>query len=142
MEEGRHGREGFASVEVVRIDDAEGFMDFVPCREDGVAGAPGFDAAAGDGEIAGQIRDVLIHQRDGQVGLEPGNDALPEDGFAFAPDDKNDAAKAGAFGIEDGIIEEGLAVRTHGIGLFGLTAVAAAHTGSEDKEGGKHEGKG
>jgi hypothetical protein len=32
-------------------------------------------------------------------------------------------------------------VRTHGIGLFRETAVAAAHTGGEDEEGGRHEGK-
>ena len=68
--------------------------------------------------------------------FEAGEHPLPEGNLPFAADDEHDSVETGAFGIENGIIQQGLAMRPHAIGLFGSTAVAAAHSGGENEEGG------
>ena len=51
--------EGLGAVVIVRVDDGEGPINEVFCGQHGVTGAPGLNAALGDGEACGQLIQLL-----------------------------------------------------------------------------------
>lgn len=124
--------EGIATVEVVGIDHGEGAIDVGFGGEDGLGGAPGFDAAFWDGEAVGEVVEALEGVVDGDFLVEFAADFGFEFVFKIAADDEDDFVEAGAEGVEDGVVEDGFAMWTHGVELF-EAAVTAAHAGCEDK---------
>ena len=85
------------------------------------------------GEAFGQVVDGLEHQFAGDVSLILGNNLLAEVLFKILADDKDQFAEAGAQGVIDGIVHDGLTVGTQSVELL-QPAVAAAHTGSQQKK--------
>ena len=129
-------REGVAAVEVVGIDHGEGLVDRLLGGEHGVGGAPRFHAALGNVEAGGQVVERLEGVFDRDMFVEAAADLRLEFLLEVAADDEDDLAEAGALGVEHRVVEHRLAVRAHGIDLF-ESAVAAAHAGGEDEEGGR-----
>ena len=133
LEVARHDLEGVAAVEVVGVDDGEGLMDGVLGHEDGVVGAPGLLASFGDGEAGRQLVEFLEDILHGDaVAVVVGIDVLLELLGEGAADDEDHFAEAGADGVVDAVVEDGLAVRAYAVHLL-QSAVAAAHAGSQNK---------
>jgi hypothetical protein len=130
-------RVGIAAVEVVGVDDGERRRDDVLGAEDGVGRAPRLFAAGGHGEPRWELIQRLEGEVDRDAAGELGGDALAEILLEVRTDDEDDLAEACADGVEDGVVEDGLAGRTHRVNLL-EAAVAATHAGGEDEEGGLH----
>ena len=99
--------------------------------------APGLFTASRDGETGGKLIDRLEGEADIDAPGELRGDSLAEVLFEVGPDDEDDFPEAGADGIEDRVVEDGLAGGSHRVDLF-QAAVAASHAGSEDEEGRFH----
>ncbi len=132
--------EGFLSVEVVTIDDGEGFVDDIGRHEHGVGGAPGLDAGLGHGEPGGNLVEFLGDEHKLKrlavhsfhmgialfhVGFHIGLEGLTDNIYHFA--------EAGFHGVVNGVVNDGFPVGAQAVHLF-ETAIAAAHAGSEYKE--------
>ena len=127
--------EALGAVVVVGVDDGEGAVDYVAGGEDGVAGAPGLDAAVGDRIAGRQVVELLVGVLDVYELGEPVAYGLVEGLLYLVLDDEHDGVEAGALGVVDGVVDDELAVAAHGVYLL-ETAVAAAHSGGHDDEPG------
>ena len=132
-EEGGELLEGVAAVEVVGVDGGEGLAHDVARGADRVRGAPGLRAPGGDRVGRGEVGDVLEGVFDGEEAGVLRADLRAEDLFDVRADDEDDLAEPGAVGVEDGVVENGLAGGTDGVDLL-EPAVAGAHAGGEDDE--------
>ena len=130
-------RVGVLAVEVVGVDDGEGCVDGLAGAEDGVRRAPRLLASGRHGVSGRQLVDGLEGEADVDAAGELRGDTFAEILFEIRADDEDHLAEAGAQGVEDGIIEDGLAGRAHRVDLL-QAAVTAAHAGGEDEEGGFH----
>ncbi len=92
--------------------------------------APGFGASRRHGKTNGQFVQFLknIFHRDAL--LETRADDFAELRLDILANDKHKPAETGAQGVIDGIINDGLAIRPHGINLL-KAAIAAAHSGRQ-----------
>ena len=132
--------EGFLSVEVVTVDDGEGFLDHVLGHEHGVRGAPGLHPVFGHGEGRGNLVQFLGNegelQRLAVHGLHAGVFLLYMGfhvGLEEVTDDIDHLAETGFHGIVDGIVNDGFSVGAQTVHLF-ESAVTAAHAGSKNKK--------
>ncbi len=127
-------RIGLRAVEIIGIDDGKGTVYQVPCCPHGMARSPGTGSSGRNGESRGQVIQLLkgIGNRN-TVGVTI-PDRTPESRFNIPPDDKDNFAKAGPHGVENGIIEDRFAGRPHRIQLL-QSAVSATHPSGEDEEG-------
>ena len=127
---------GVGAVEVVGVDDREGLAHDPAGGADGVGGSPGLAPALGGGEALREVVEALEGEGGFGFSLELGEDLGAEVVLEVLADDEDDLAEAGADGVVDGVVEDGLAVGAHGVELL-EAAVAAAHAGGEDEEGGR-----
>ena len=97
--------------------------------------APRLGASGGRGEAGRKIVELLEGVADGNPPLVTGADHGAEIFLDLAANKEDHAVKARPDGIVHGIIEEGLAAGSDWIKLL-EPAIAGAHTGSENEEGG------
>ena len=132
-EEGRETREGVAAIEVVRVDCGERLAHYVARGADRVGGAPRFRAPGGDGVGGGEVVYVLEGVVDGHEALVLRAHLAAEDLLDVLADDEHDLAEAGAVRVKDGVVENGLSRRAHGIYLL-EAAITGSHSCGQNYE--------
>ena len=132
-EELAHHLEGVAVVEVIAVDDSEGFLDGVLAHHHRVVGSPGLGAAFGASEAFGQCVERLEYEFTGDVVFIFGEHDAAEVLFEILADNKHEFAESGVDGIVDGVVHDGLSVRAQSVQLL-ESAVAATHSSSEKEE--------
>ena len=137
-EEAPHHLERVAPVEVVAIDYRKRLVDDAGAHQYGVVRAPRLGAPLRAGEALGQGVERLEHQLAGDVPLVLGDDFLAEVPLEVLADDKHQLAEAGVDGVVDGVVHDGLAVRTQSVQLL-QSAVAASHAGGEEEKSRFHD---
>ena len=118
--------ESLRAVKIVGVDGTEGRVHQLPGRQHRVACAPGLFAALGNGKALRQVVHFLIGVLNFHLAAGPVADHFPEQRLVFPLDDDNRLFKARPFGVEQGIIQNDLAIAAHGVDLL-QPAVAAAH---------------
>jgi hypothetical protein len=129
----QHAKRGRA-VKIIGIDRGERLANDVLGHEDRLAGAPRLGAIRRKGKTRRQLAQFLKDIFNGQTLLEPRANGFAEGGLDLVADHEDEFSKPGAYGVEDGIINDGFAVRSDGVNLF-EAAVTAAHAGSENEQG-------
>ena len=128
-----YGTKGLRAVVIVGIDDGKGAVHQAPGGQHGMAGAPGFYTAGGNGVALRQVAQLLIRvlyvDDPGQTRSDGGSEVILE----FALDDEDYPLETGAQGVVDGIVDDQLAVVSHGVDLL-EAAVPAAHTGGHNDQ--------
>ena len=128
-----HHLEGVAAIEVVGVDDGEGFVYHILGHEYGVVGTPRFLATFGHTEACRQAVELLVDILHGNAASEVvGVDVAFELVGKRMADYEDHLAEAGAYGILDAVVHDYLAVGANAVHLLQPT-VAAAHAGSQDK---------
>ena len=109
---------GLGAVVVIGVDDGEGPMDQTAGGHDGMTGAPGLGAPVGDGVSGGHIGQLLkgvFHRHvPGQAVADGGVKGV----FQLRLNDEHHGFKARAAGVKDGVVDDQLTVRAHGVDLF------------------------
>ena len=127
---------GVGAIEVIGIDDRKRSVEFVSGSADGVGGAPWLFAAYGEMVSFRKVGEALKGVCDIDDAGEFVTDVLFEVfGKVFA-DDEDDFRESGTNGVKYGVVEDGLAMRTHGIHLF-EAAVTASHSSCENDKCGR-----
>ena len=83
-----------------------------------MTGTPGFFTAGRWGEACREDVQLLMHIFDGELVVP----FMPNNGLEVflnvCTNDKDHLAKAGAFGVEDGIVDDGFLIRADDVELF------------------------
>ena len=125
--------EGLGAIVVVGVDDGEGAVHHLPGGQGGVGGAPGLLPLRRDGVALRQVLFQLVCVADVHGFGYPVADAALEVLLDLGLDDEDHRLKARPAGVVDGVVDDKLAVVSHGVQLF-KAAVPAAHAGSHDDQ--------
>ena len=125
--------ERVAAVEVVGVDRGERRVDDVARRANRVRGAPRLRAPRRDGVRRGEVVQVLEGVRDLHHVLVLRADLLAEHVLEVLADDEHALAEPGALRVEHGIVEYGLAGRTHRIHLLKPSVPGSHSRGQHDQ---------
>src|SRR6266702_2219034 len=107
-----------------------------PGCEYGMTGAPRLHAARWHATSPRQVVEALFHVVDGQRAPDHARDVLSQGSAQLLANDEHGAREAGAQGVVDRVVEQGLARRTDGAQLL-RAAEAAPDSRREDDERGR-----
>ncbi len=123
----------FAAVKIVGIDGCEGLGDGLSRAPDGMRGSPRFRSIGGNRKSVGKKIKLLKDVVDSDVPFVARANLLPELRLDVAPDNEDNPLKSHPQSVGHRVIEESFPRRPHGVHLL-QSAVAAAHSGGENKE--------
>ena len=103
-----------------------------------MTGAPRLRPAGRDGDVGGDVLQILKDVADIGVALDLVADAFAEGVLDVAPDQKDDVAEACLESIIDRVVDDQFAVRSDGIGLLEAAVPASDAAGEDDKGGIRH----
>ena len=127
-----HHLEGVAAIEVVGVDDGKRLVDDLLGHQDRVVGTPGLLASFGHRKAFGQVVEFLVDVFHLYLAVPAfAIEDLAEILVEAVTYDKDDFAESSTDGVGDGVVEDGLTVRTDSVHLLKST-VAAAHAGSKN----------
>ena len=132
--------EGFLAIEVVAVDDCERLVDNILCHEHGVGSAPGFHPFGIDIVSGRDLVQFLGYEHEFQGLAVDGLDVAVlcldmffHVGLEVFAHNVYDFAESCFHCVVDGIVDYGFTVGAEAVHLF-EPAVAAAHSGCEDKK--------
>ena len=132
-EESIDGGERRAAVKVIGVDNGKGAVNGRGGGQDGVSRAPGLGAPFRNGVAFRQDIQLLIHIPYVKVLFHAVADGFLEFFFDGMFDDEDHGVESRSLRVEEGEIQNGVAVVIHGSDLF-ESSETAAHAGSHDDQ--------
>ena len=114
----RHHLVALRSIEVVRVDYGKRLLDGVGGHQNRLRCAPGLGAPGWHAESRRNLVQFLEDVVNCDALFKTRAHNLFERLFNILADDKNQLAKSGAHGVEDGIVDDGFAARAYRLNLL------------------------